>query len=488
MMYMIRKLIPLAIILPALLLVFISCSKDDIGDSPDFRLTFSTDTLSFDTIFTSMGSATRRFIVKNPNRQPVNISRVYLAGGGVSEFRLNINGKDSHQDSDVFIAAGDSMFVFVEVTINPGGKNSPMVIKDSVVFELNGNLQDVKLIAFGQDFHLINGQRIKSQRWENDKPYLIYNSVLVEPGETLTIGRGCRIHFHRGSGMFVLGTLKVEGVLGDPVYFQGDRLEKAYENVPGQWGAWSETTGGNVYVFGGIHLAVGSKDNSINYAIIRNGTKGIQADSLGASANPMLTMSNTRIENMSVSCLTSHGSNIKAHNCIFSNSGYQTLALLYGGDYDFTHCTVANYYSLATRTTPSVILGNYLKAGGETYSYDLTKANFSNCIVYGSSNNELRIDKGGTGTFNYRFTNCLMKTDNSIVPSPPHFENCLFNSDPKFLSIGDRNFGIDGASPARNKANKDIAGLFPFDIFNNSRIADEGPDIGAVEWVPAENK
>ena len=188
-------------------LVIISCQKEKFKTSGDFKLQFSTDTVSFDTIFTSIGSVTQRFTVKNPGKYSVRISRIFLTGGEKSPFRLNINGVGGNEDHDVTISSGDSIYIFAEVTVDPTGQNNPMIIKDSIVFELNGNIQDVNLTAFGQDVHLYKDDVLTTQHWENDKPYLIYNSILVGSSETLTIDPGCRIYFHKGASLFVKGTL-----------------------------------------------------------------------------------------------------------------------------------------------------------------------------------------------------------------------------------------------------------------------------------------
>ena len=62
-------------------------------NSADVQLEFSVDTLMFDTIFTTVGSTTQRLKVYNPYQENVLISRIRLAGGDFSNFRLNINGQ-----------------------------------------------------------------------------------------------------------------------------------------------------------------------------------------------------------------------------------------------------------------------------------------------------------------------------------------------------------------------------------------------------------
>ncbi|MFV0589845.1 MAG: hypothetical protein ACK5M7_00535 [Draconibacterium sp.] len=442
------------------------------------------DTLTFDTIFTSIGSTTKRFTVKNPNKQGVIISKIYLAGKNSTPFRLNINGLAANEDSNVIIPGGDSIYIFVEVTINPTGENLPMVVHDSIVFNLNENIQAVDLIAFGQDFHLFSGEILKTQTWTNDKPYLIYNSVLIDSHETLTIYEGCRIHFHKGSSMFVRGTLNAKGTIDEPIKFMGDRLEKSYEDVPGQWGASSVLENGGIYVYGGLHFLVGSIDNSIDWAIIKNADKGIQVDSVGVSANPTLTLTNSKIENMTLNCLDARTTYLKAANSVFANSGSNTVALRFGGEYEFIHCTIANYFNAKTRSEPALVLKNYFEYDKETYSYNFNSF-FGNCIVYGNINDELYIDKKGNGTFKGEFMNCLLRTDSKFES---YLENCIINNDPLFSDIYGHNYTIDSLSPAKDFGNTEIAKLFPLDLNNNSRFDDSEPDIGAYEWLPIISK
>ena len=188
-------------------LFLISCEREEIITDPDVRLNFSSDTVLFDTVFTSIGSTTKQLKVYNPYDQKVRISSVYLAIGDESNFRLNINGIRNNNVNDIDIPAKDSIYIFIEVTIDPTGVNTPMVVEDSIIFITNGNQQDVDLLAWGQDMHLINGEIISSQTWINDKPYLIYNSMMVDTGYTLTIEEGTEIYFHRNSSMLVFGVV-----------------------------------------------------------------------------------------------------------------------------------------------------------------------------------------------------------------------------------------------------------------------------------------
>ncbi len=475
-----NRITQLILVVIAGTLIF-SCNKEEFTNSPDAKLQFSTDTVSFDTVFTSIGSTTKYFKVRNPGKKAVNISDIYLTGGGNSPFRLNINGLEANEGSNIEIYGKDSIYIFVEVTIDPTGQDLPMVVHDSIVFKMNGNTQDVDLIAFGQDFHLLNGGAIKSQHWVNDKPYLVYSSVLVDSLETLTIGAGCRVHFIEGSSLFVKGTLKVDGTFEEPVTFEGNRLENAYTDVPGQWGAYTTLSNGSVYVYGGIHLLEGSAGNYIDYAIIKNAEKGIQVDTLGTPGGPVLTMQNTRVENMTLNCLDARSTYVKASNCIFANSGSYTVALRFGGDYEFNHCTVANYYTISTRTVPALFLSDYYVTDGQTYGFE-TNAGFNNCIIYGNRSNEVSYDIVDGVPFAVQFNNCLLKSSLSS-DTKLGFTNTIFNEKPLFEDAYGYNYAIDSLSPARDIGDVNVAALFPLDLNNNPRLADDGPDLGALEWV-----
>lgn len=47
------------------------------------------------------------------------------------------------------------------VTIDPNKDDNPLIQTDSIVFETNGNLQDVDLVAWGQDANYITPDTYK---------------------------------------------------------------------------------------------------------------------------------------------------------------------------------------------------------------------------------------------------------------------------------------------------------------------------------------
>ncbi len=251
--------------------LFISCEKEDLNTSTTAKLEFSEDTILFDTIFTTIGSSTKRFTVKNPYNKSIEINSIYLAGGVSSPYRLNIDGHAGDRLENVELKEKDSLYIFVEITVDPNNSNLPMVVKDSIIFSFNNTQQDIDLIAWGQDVNLINGEVIGTETWINNKPYLIYNSMLVDTNSVLTIEPGVILYFHKDSRLYVAGTIVSNGTYESPILFQGDRLENDYEDIPGQWD--------------GIWLMAGSKDNIFNFTEIKNAIIGIQVDTLANSPN-----------------------------------------------------------------------------------------------------------------------------------------------------------------------------------------------------------
>ena len=400
----------IAIIILALIGIFSSCQKDHFTTDPSDKLQFSEDTIQFDTIFSSIGSSTQYFVVKNSNdSKSITIDEIFLGKRNNSKYRLNIDGHVGNRIEDCIIAPGDSLFIFVEVTIDPN--HDEMIEQDSVVFMSNGNIQDVDLISYGQDITLINGQILENDTtWTALKPVLIYNSALVDTLATLTIQAGTKVYFHRGASLFIQGTIKVNGETSNRVLFTGDRLESYYEEIAGQWGSFLQDDYGNTTgIFGGIRLGPGSRYNEIYNADIKNAIIGLEVDSCVTPGIPTLIIKNSNIENSKIVGLYALGSHIDAENCVFANSGQYNVACIIGGEYSFIHCTLANYWT-GNRQTPQLILNNYYDYGDNQRSYrDLTNAYFANCIIYGSRDDEFALDLDVDAAANFRFENCLIK-------------------------------------------------------------------------------
>jgi hypothetical protein len=430
----------------------------------------------YDTVFTAIGSTTKRFKVYNRHNQPIVVNSIRMGGGSFSSFRMNVDGVPGLVINDVEIPAKDSLFVFVEVTVDPNSQNNPFVITDSILFETNGNTQKVILEAWGQNAHYFNGQVLCNQVWNNDKPYLIYNSILVDSLCTLTINAGCRIHFHKGSALLVQGTLIINGTRSNQVVIQGDRREPEFAEAPDQW-----------Y---GIWMFNGSKDNVIDGAIIKNAFIGIRADTMNYSSNPTLTISNSIVKNHAAACLYGVGSEIVGYNTVFANAGQYVTLLAIGGNYNFYHCTFANYWNLDNRQSPVLSINNYYEdINSNIQTRPLDSANFYNCIIYGDKDEEIELDQSTNTSiaYRYKFHYCVLKT--TLNTSGPSYLFPVVNQDPAFRDPFGNNYRLGSTSSAINKGDLSVistflSGYLNLDLMELSRITDGPPDAGAYEYYP----
>jgi hypothetical protein len=476
-------------ILPLILIIILfACKKDIMENNQSATLHFSNDTITFDTVFASIGSITKTLTVYNRNNFDLK-SNIALLGNSAAHFRMNIDGVAGNSQNNIEIPAKDSIFIFLEVTIDPSLNTTPYVLADSLVFTTGTKKQDVDVVAWGQDAHfhtansygaIIEGndttlfpyhQLDCSQPWENDKPHVIYGYAVVDPEQTLIINEGCNVYLHKNSGILVGnpfsdqsgGSIKVNGTIGNEVTFQGDRLDSWYKDLPGQWDR--------------IWLMPGSIDNEFNYVIIKNGNIGIHADTV-ASSNPTVTINNTIIKNMSSIGILGQGANISASNTVVSRCGQYTVACNIGGTYNFTHCTFANYWDFSQRNTPSILLNNYYEgADGYIYIRDLDAVNFTNCIIDGSLSTEVSFQQQELGEFNYTFDHCLIKLDPTINTDNVHYTNVIINQSPKFVDAYENDFHLKENSPAINAGNNSTEGSS--DIEGDPR---SNPDLGAYEF------
>jgi hypothetical protein len=446
-------------VLWAVIIFFVvtSCRKESqLITSASAKIAFSADTLMFDTVFTTVGSATQNFLIYNNHSQPINISSIRLAGGASSYFRLNVDGAPGKSFTNIQIGPKDSLWVFVEVTINPNNTTTPFIIGDSILFMTNGNLQWVDLVAFGQNAHFHKPPPntgsaffVKcGDEWKNDLPNVVYGYALVDSACTLTIDQGAKVYFHPGSGLVVLssGTLLVNGVKDAPVSFLNDRLGVAYSQIPGQWDRiWISNLTHSYITSGNTYIGPAAKNCVINYAIIQNGNIGIEADTVydGNPNTVTLQLDNTIIENEAGEALLGQGATIRCTNSIFANCGQYVAALAYGGNYDFRHCTFANYWSSSSRTTPSVYINNYFVSGVTTYVRPIQQAYFGNCIIYGNLMGEIGLDsaKIGGSHFNFMFDHSLINISDTISTSnPAHYTSVITTEDPMFTDPTNNNY------------------------------------------------
>jgi hypothetical protein len=454
----------------------IGCQKDEFNTDPSFKLQFSADTVIFDTVFTTIGSSSRALVIRNTGNAKVNISKITLARRSSSPFRINIDGSSTDEYQNLEIAANDSAYIFVKVTIDPNSANSPLIETDSVIFETNGNIQNVKLVAWGQDAYFHLNENLNSDiSLPDDKPHVIYGTFTALKGCNLSIGEGTRLYFHTGASLEIQAgaSLNVAGTLQSPVLFTSDNLEDYYQDLPGLWD--------------GIWLQKGSKNISFTYAEITNAKVGIRADSVGMDGAEPLRLHNCMIHNMNNYGIYATKARIVATNCQITNCGGNVVSIENGGDYDFRNCTLARYFS--GRSYPALYISNYVSdSTGERYPGELTAAYFGNCIISGNQTDQIGLYELEGTLFNFQFDYCLVSWDKTFYQKyEPNFTNCISNEEAKFIDPYANDFQLDTLSFAKDAASIGIInGTVPdirLDRKGISRVVFGKPDFGAYERV-----
>lgn len=446
-----------------------ACKKDSFITSPDANVSFSADTIHFDTVFTSVGSTTRLLKIFNNNNQKLKIDRLSLTGGINSFFKINIDGSASPNATNIELEANDSMYIFATVLVDPTSGDLPFVIEDSIEIIYNGNRRVVPLQAWGQNANFLRAHKINSnETWNNERPYVIIGELNIANNVTLTIPKGTRVYVHADAPIMVDGTLKVQG--GAPederVSIQSDRLDEPYKDFPASWP--------------GIYFREGSRDNVIDYAIIRNAYQGIVVNGPSLNASPKLSLNQTIIDNCYDAGILAIGSSISASNTLISNCG-KGILLAYGGDYQFEHCTgvaVSNNYIL--HKDPVLFASNFLRVGTNVQVNALT-ARFTNCIFWGTNgtvDNEVVTARQGSAAFNVVFENCLWKVKESPADVTAR---AIITEDPEFEEIDPQkrkfNFRLKSTSPAIDRGK---SSSLTVDLDGRNRSVRQ-PDLGTYE-------
>lgn len=481
-----------------------SCRNDFETVASSGNLEFSKDTVYLDTIFTNIGSSTYKLKVYNNSKDDVHIPSLRLGQGESSHYRLNVDGMPGKVFQDVQVLAKDSIFIFVETTFdisNPPNNSNEFIYTDQILFDTGANQQKVELVTLVKDAVFLYPERYADGTTEtltlgsgedsieipgffldddeltftNEKPYVIYGFAAVRSDKTLEVEAGARVHFHANSGIMVAGSMKVMGTpsldreaMENEVIFQGDRLEPSFADIPGQWGY--------------IRLTEGSTANEFNHTTIKNGIIGVVVE------KSPVTFRNVQIYNNSNIGLLARTGTIYGENMAINNNGQSSLTLQLGGDYEFNHCTFANYWTNGFRNFPAVTIENTLETEDIIFVQDLIKADFTNCLIYGNDRMEISLFKNAEAAFNFNFKNSLIRFEDSRgeygnnplydFSDTSFYSDVVFNIDPAFQNTRMNNLNIESGNSGADGIGLD--GVQPsIDLNGVSRSSP--PDAGAYE-------
>lgn len=484
-----RKITVIVLWVIALLAVsnlFSACDETDAFTTDmSHVLRFSTDTVDFDTILSTISSSTRSFQVYNRNKNKLRIASVRLKKGANSPFKVNVDGVFLSSDAngqafDFEVRGKDSIRVFVEVNVGLRHQDTPIRESDSLVFQLeNGVEQHVFLTVAGQDAYMWHGKRImQDTTLTAGKPFVIYDSLYVAPGATLTLQPGVNLYFHDKANLLVQGRLNARGTLLAPVVFRGDRTDRMfdylpYDNMPSRWG--------------GIRFYAESTENVLQFVDIHSATYGIVCDS--ADVHVMkFKMENSQVHNIGGNGLELNSCKVSVVNSQISNTFGDCVRIL-GGWSEFVHCTLAQFYPWDASRGQALSLANHQS----DIEYPLLKAHFLNCIITGYADDVIKgkLEEGTDTQLDYYFANSLLNTIKS--DDEARFVSIVYDNkeqkvyrDKNFKVFDVKNylydFTLDSVSPARNIGMLEWARLYPFDLKGVSRFLDDGPDAGCYEY------
>jgi hypothetical protein len=472
----------LVYILYLVVILAYSCEDNiDFGEAKHSFITFSHDTLRFDTVFSNICSSTQRFKVYNSNNNGVKLDGIRLASNGTSGFQVNIDGQSGTSFDELAIYGDDSVYVFVKLIAKEQNADTPIEVKDSLVFQFSdGQEKSVILQAYVQDVVVLDNVIISENTVLHSlKPFVVYDSLVVLESATLEIKSGSRFYFHNDASLNVYGTVICDGEIDNPIVMRGLRTDKIlpylpYDRLDGQWG--------------GIYFAPESFGNEFNNVDIHGGRYGIKCD-MSNSDYYKLLMTNSSIHNVSSDGLFMHNCAGLFVNCEFSNSKGNCVALV-GGNNQFLHCTIAQFYPWDVIHGSALYFCNVMN---DTI-FPLDKADFINCYITGSGDDEIfgsRLENYDV-PFNCNFINCAVNTDLKNESSSKYFVNCISESDDSisfksenFMCIDNDNFIYDfrlvKSSIARGVGDGQFVEYAPLDKDGRIRPI-YSPDAGCYQY------
>ena len=480
--------IKLHILLFALSLVFVACREDILSNDPTMQLAFSQDSVLFDTVFTTMGSSTKRMMVYNPNKNAVLIDRVEMANG--KSFYINLDGENQLENlCDITLRGGDSLFLFIRAEIDPQKSNSPVLVEDTITFHVNKQAQHIYLQAYGQNVEILQSKdkfiQKTSYEFTNSKPYLIYDTLVI--AGDLTIQEGATLYMHSGAMIYVYGNVTANGTKEEPIVVRGDRTDMLFDSVPYRV-ASSQWDG--LYF---IHLSGWPTPKyELNYIDILSGSIGLYVFSEEREARPQLSLTNARIHNHSVYGLIAQNVDATVANCEISNCASYCVYLA-GGKHKFLHNTIAAYFGFPY-TTINIHNNILAEDVAAVYINNLSKnmapttASFYNCIITGARKNNVVVATPLMDHYEGEFIGNYLRSDSL----PESFaQNNVYASDSD--SVVFRNihylyreyryydFQLDSLSPARGIGDSIVAKQYPQDRLGN--IRKKHPDAGCYEYI-----
>ena len=451
-----------------------SCYPEELrlGGNPN-RLSFSLDSLSFDTLVAGIRSGVEDLRIHNNGSKSVLIDRLWLPEHSV--FTFWVHGQKGKSTGPFRILGEDSLLVLIEVTAEGMTRSEPTYREEWLRFSSGSYRDSLRLIVWEQDAELIDELVVRNdEHWQDRPAWRIQSRIHVRERATLEIGPGVKLYFENNAGMLIQGTLIVRGTEERPVIFTSVRQDGPYAHTPGQWE--------------GIFFRNNSNAHIMEHVRISNANTGIGLGSVNDNVPraPSLRLGNAVISDCAKVALQAVNSDTYLYNTLMYNSN-RYLINLSGGNHELIHLTLSNENS-------SFVDGGGALIGSDPPSVGMNPQPFglaiTNSLLWGSYIEVLNL--GGALT--------------NLRPSGIHIRSSLVRSTsgerlgggnnlwasaidyPLFEDAAEDNYELRERSPARRKgAPLPMSDMhLHTDLVGDARNL-QAPDIGAYEWQEEEN-
>lgn len=458
-----------------------ACSDDTFSPSASNILSFSTDTVRLDTIFSTLPTSTRSLWAFNRASDGIRVATVRQANASQSGFRVNVDGtylgsSTGYKLSDIEVRKGDSIRIFVEATLPVQHADEPQLAEDNLVFTLESGVeQTVNLRAYAWDATILRNITVTNDSTLTaDKPIVVFGGITVAEGATLTIAPGTTLYFRNEAGIEVKGRLVCEGTADNGITMRGERLDNMFDYLP------YDRVSGN---WQGIHLTETSYNNSISYTDIHSTYNGIMADS-AAIDKMKLTITNSIVHNCQGHGLYIENGCVVAENCQFTNTLGDCFHID-GGEALLNNCTLAQFYPFDSARGQALYITN---DKGPLRGFGCANSiitGYADDVIMGTQNEE-----DSTRAFVYQFEDCILRTPRITKADSVFYTRVVFENVEDTATTGQKmfrevnadlqryDFHLAEGSAAIGKASK----LTSLPTDREGTLRDDEPDLGCYEY------
>ena len=443
-------------------IVFAISCRDRVKLDRSSALEYSSDTIQFDTVFTDTGTRTRQWKIYNRSDGRIIIDKLTSEAGSETQYIINVDGRMIGDGVELELQPGDSVFVFVQARLKESGTDTALIYREYLAVSYSGRTDRIPILSYGQDVTKLRGQSIETQTWSGSKPYLIYDSLYIKPGHTLTINEGVTVFCHAGARIIAGGGLICDGTVLRPVVFKSDNWDTSYYTIPNQWGS--------------IILRDSTAKYRLTNTRLLRGTNGLIASFGSLNSASEIVLENVEILYMGSAGLVAENTNLVCSNTVIGNCSAYSLLIGGTGTYQVTHSTLAKMNTVASQSVPMLCIKQPKTAG--------LSVRVSNSIVVSTRRNYREILFPDSLGSDIVIEQSVITADTKLA-ADARLKACYIMKDTArlFAYRAEPRYQLDSLSAARNFGLPELTGAYLLDKLGNARNADAAPDAGAYEYL-----